>query len=65
MFVTLSLVFILSRHLFGGSLTRHTSVRQYSRAPGLSTLHSCHNYNVPSRGKDVHGLMVIRRHVPF
>lgn len=33
--------------------------------PGLSTLHSCHNQYVPFRGKDVHGLMVIRRRVPF
>lgn len=49
----------------GGSLTRHIMVKPYSRSRSLATLHSCHSQFVLFMRKDVHGLMLIRQHVPF
>lgn len=51
--------------VFGGSLTRHIMVKPYSRSRSLATLHSCHSQFVLFMRKDVHGLMLIRQHVPF
>lgn len=51
--------------MFGGSLTRHIMVKPYSRSRSLATLHSCHSQFVLFMRKDVHGLMLIRQHVPF
>lgn len=50
--------------MFGGSLTRHIMVKPYSRSRSLATLHSCHSQFVLFMRK-VHGLMLIRQHVPF
>lgn len=40
-------------------------VKPYSRSRSLATLHSCHSQFVLFMRKDVHGLMLIRQHVPF
>lgn len=60
MFHTLSLVFVV-----GWIINQTHHGEAVFKNPGLSTLHSCHNHYVPFRGKDVHGLMLIRRRVPL
>lgn len=52
------------RQMFGGSLTRHIMVKLYSRSRSLATLDSCHSQFVLFMRKDVHGLMLIRQHIP-
>ena len=51
--------------LLGGSLTRHTTVRLYSRTPASLLCIPVTEATCLSEGKDGHGLMVRRQHVPF
>lgn len=51
--------------LLDGSLTRHITVRLYSRDPASLLCIPVTDTTCLLEGKDVHGLMVIRHRVPF